>query len=353
MAQATDLSDRQFQRILVIKPSSLGDIIHALPVLTGLRSRYPDAKIAWLAAEPYVELLEAQPAIDAVILFDRRRYGKAWRHPAALADLLRFLRQLRHEQFDLVIDLQGLWRSGFFARITGAPVRIGLADAREGASAFYTHRISLPPGDIHAVDKNCLVADLLGFGDAPKRHLLLAPPQAVARVRSLTGPRPYVLLAPGARGETKIWPAEYFSQLADGIARNLGIAVALLGSPAEADLCRRVRDLAQTEPIDLAGQSSLTEMVAIIAGSAAIVCNDSGPMHIAAALDRPIVALFGPTNPARTGPHSDRSRVIQLPLPCAPCYFRRARQCPHDLRCMRQITPQKVLDTLTELMEGA
>ena len=154
-------------RILLIKPSSLGDVTHALPILHLLRKKYPNAKISWLVAPYCSGLLEGHPDLDEVILFDRRRFGTAWKNPAAGLDLIRFKRDLRRRQFDWVIDLQGLFRSGWLAWFTRAPVRIGFANAREFAPFFYTHRIPIATMEQHAVDRYLRIALAVGCEDSP------------------------------------------------------------------------------------------------------------------------------------------------------------------------------------------
>ena len=153
-SQSANLSSRSFARILLIKPSSLGDLVHALPVLHGLRQRYPRARIDWLAGSAFAPLIEGHPDIHEVVRFDRQRFGRMVVSPSALVGFHRFRKDLRRRNYDLVIDLQGLFRSGFLSWSTGAKVRIGFAQAREGAKWFYTDLIGPSPHDTHAVDRN-------------------------------------------------------------------------------------------------------------------------------------------------------------------------------------------------------
>ena len=157
----------EFRRILIIKPSSFGDVIHAMPVLHGLRSRFPHARISWLVANSCAGLLEGHPDLDEVIRFDRKRYGRIGRSLGPTIEFVRFLSGLRRRSFDLVLDLQGLFRSAFLTLAAGARVTLGFANAREFAPLFYTRRIPVPDPDMHAVDRNYLFARTLGFGDLP------------------------------------------------------------------------------------------------------------------------------------------------------------------------------------------
>ncbi len=355
IGQSCELSQRQFARILLIKPSSLGDIIHALPVLAGLRQRYPQAHIAWLASSSYVSLLEAQPAVDEVIAFDRRLYGRLGRSPRATAGFVAFVRELRRRRFELVIDLQGLFRSGFLSKASGAEVRIGFGDARELGWVFYTHRMAVGAGDPHAVDKNYLVAELLGFSGRQKDFALHVPPDVQQRTTTVIREAgleygSYAVLVPAGRWETKCWPAERFAKLADMIADRLGLRVVLLGTESESGVCRQVQQGASAKLVNLAGRSDLLQLVAVIKGAKLVITNDSGPMHVAAALDRPVVAPFGPTNPVRTGPYSARARVVREPMPCSPCYLRRMDQCAYQHRCLRQISAERIFAAAAELL---
>lgn len=355
------------QRILIIKPSSLGDVTHALPVLNLVRNRWPAARISWLVAPACAGLLEGLKTLDEVIVFERRRFGTAWRNPAAGLDLIRFKRDLKRRGFDLVIDLQGLFRSGWLAWQTGAPVRIGFANAREFAPLFYTHRVPIDSLEIHAVDRYLQVAKALGCEDHPvefhfpvtDEHRLyvdsllsgnagtsLTPVSQHwqdARV-TIESPRatgglstsavPYAVLLPGANWLTKRWPAENFEALVAPLRDRFGLTSVLAGGPDVADLASRI-----PSAINLIGQTNLPQLVALLQRAALVIANDSGPMHIAAALGRPLVTLFGPTNPIRTGPYNRPHSVVRVNIYCSPCYSRR---CSHQ-SCMRWLAEDSVL----------
>lgn len=346
-----DLSKREFRRILIIKPSSFGDVIHALPVLNGLRQRFPQARISWMVANSCAGLLEGHPALDEVIRFDRKRYGQLGRNFRVSVEFMEFVHALRAREFDLVVDLQGLFRSGFLALASGAPVRMGFAPAREFAWMFYTDRVPIPSKEMHAVDRNYLFARSLGFGDVPISFQLPVQVAARASLRRLLeseGLRPgapFALIAPGTRWETKIWPAEHFASVARRLRAEQGLPVVLAGLDSEVHLARRVRELAglgRGELADLAGRTSLPEMIALVDGAAIAVMHDSGPMHLATALNKPMVAIYGPTSPKRTGPYRRPDAVTRLDLPCSPCYIKRTADCPYEHRCMRELSPDVV-----------
>ncbi len=355
----TTLADRSFQRILMVKPSSLGDIIHALPVLHGLRSRFPDARISWLIAEPFAPMIRRHPQLDDIIIFDRRRFARLYANPGAALEFARFLRSLRCSGFDLAIDLQGLFRSGLLTYATGASVRIGFHNAREGASIFYTHRLRTENDDLHAADKNYLVSRLLGFDHLPMQFdLAVTDEERSAAAKLVTGAgldpeQPFIAVLPGARWETKRWPPERFATAIDRIFDRCSLPALLLGDSSEAPLCRQVAARAQSGPLNLAGATGIRDAVAILERAALVITHDSAPMHIATALHRPLVAILGPTNPRRTGPYKMSSAVLQADLPCAPCYLKHLAQCPYDHRCMQTVEVDDVVSAAVDAFQQA
>jgi len=327
-------------RILIVKPSSLGDVVHALPLVPLLRRRWPQARISWLVAPAYADLLRGVPGIDELIIFDRRRLGKAWRSLGALAGLLSLHADLRRRRFDLVIDLQGLFRSGWLTYKTRAPVRVGFRNAREMAWLFYTHRVELRCVDLHAVDRYLALAGAIGCETLPVHFDFSVRVEERQRVRSmleaagLPAGAPYAVLLPGAAWESKRWPAERFATLARALREQLGLEVVAAGGDDARQPARQIGCGA-----DLTGKTSLRELTALLEMASLVVANDSGPMHIAAALGTPLVAIFGPTSPVRTGPYGRPECVVRAEVPCAPCYRRRCR----PLRCIEAVTVEMVL----------
>jgi heptosyltransferase-1 len=337
-----------FRRILLIKPSSLGDIIHALPVLAAIRRSWPQAHVAWLVGSNFASLLAEHPMLDEVIAFDRERFGRMWRNPSIFAEFWRFVGQIRGRRFDLVIDLQGLMRSAILSYFGGVPTRVGFADAREGAWLFYNRRVRCPAQAEHAVQKNLHLAQTLGLAVEPVEFPL--PVSAGERREAdelltaaagvpMSGITAVVV---GARWESKLWPAARFAELIDRVHADGGPRCVLLGAAADRGLASAVADACRGErPVDLVGRTTLRQLVALLERAEQVICLDSGPMHIAAALNKPLVSLFGPTNPERTGPYSPEARVVRVPLPCSPCY---RRTCPlghHN--CMQKLAVDQVL----------
>lgn len=340
------------RRILIIKPSSLGDIVHALPVLAALRRRFPAAHIAWMVNTQFAPLLDGIAELDEIIPFDRRGYGRMHRSRGMFVGFWRFALGLRRRRFDLVVDLQGLFRSGFLAWFSGARRRVGFAGTREMASGFYTQRVNCPADVTHAVDRNRRVAAaVVGTAVAAEFPLSVRVEEqtrARALVAEVAGRRVerFVAVIPGARWETKQWPAEKFAAVIDLLHARGGPPAVLLGSPDEAATVERVSAATEAPTVNLVGRTTLRELAAVLSCSAAVVCNDSGPMHIAAALDVPTVALFGPTDPARCGPYSPAARVVRTGVACSPCYISRLAACPYELRCLRELDAGQVVDAV-------
>jgi heptosyltransferase-1 len=345
-----------FARILLVKPSSLGDVIHALPVLHGLRQRYPKAHIAWLVSKPLAPLIRNHPELDEVIEFDRRlfrRLGRSWR---VTREFLRWVRTLRAKRFDLAVDLQGLFRSGFLSWASGASTRFGFRSAREWAGVFYTHRVETPDPEAHAVDKNYLFAPALGFEHVPVTFDLGVTDAERARATDILTragvevDAPFVAVLPGARWETKRWGGDRFAAVIVRLAADHRLRSVLIAAPEEAPRCAEIvghAARAAPAPVNLAGRTGLRDLVALLERAAVVVCQDSAPSHVAAALGRPVVCIFGPTNPRRTGPYQTKGRVLQADIPCAPCYRRSLRQCPYDHECMRRIDADAVVEAAT------
>lgn len=348
-----DLRNREFSRVLLIKPSSLGDIVHALPVLHGLRTRYPTARIDWLINKGFAPLLENHPDVNELIVFDRRRFGQMARNPRAAAAFCRFVGDLRSRDYDLVVDLQGLFRTGFLARASGSSVRIGPQTAREGAGWFYSHRIPSIEDDAHAVDRSYRVAGMLGFEDVPITFSLPIAEADVDTIGQLLDQaeiagRALVVVAPGARWETKMWPPERFAELIDAVHQNCEAACVLIGAQSEVQWCKAIERCCRRSPVNLAGETTLAQFAAIIRSADAVVCHDSAAVHLAAVYGRPLVCLTGPTNPLRTGPYGRIEDVVRLDLECSPCYLRRLSQCRHDHRCMRDLESQNVFEAVRD-----
>jgi lipopolysaccharide heptosyltransferase I len=322
------------KRILIIKPSAIGDIVHALPVLNLLRRRWPAAHLSWLVTPACSGLLQGHPQLDEVILFERKFFATSWRSLSRARKLLAFSRLLNDRRFDLVIDLQGLFRSGLLTMLTGAPVRVGSTTAREFGWMFCTH---LAPGDwnTHAVQRYLDVAEFLGLGRSPVEFIFPTDEADRAAVSALLPDTdPFAVVLPATHWETKRWPIEHFASLVQPLRERFGLKTVLGGAPDAAALAPMMPDA-----LNLAGKTSLRQMVALLERASLVIANDTGPMHIASALGRPLVTMYGPTSPVQTGPFGRMDSVVRLDIPCSPCF---SRTCSHR-SCLVKLGIEPVL----------
>jgi heptosyltransferase-1 len=333
------------RRIAIIKPSALGDILNALPVLSALRRRFPQAHLAWIINQGYAPLLASHPDLDELIPFDRSSLHGGW-FSGSIA-FIRFLRQLRRQQFDLAIDIQGLLRSGLMTLATGAAVRLGLATAREGARWCYTHRIDDIDGVGHAVDRCWRVAEAMQTGASKRFRLPIAPDArtwALDRLHSL--PRPWIAVGAGARWLTKRWPPDHFAELLRRAQQHSGGTAIFIGAADEADVSRQVAAGLTGATCDLTGQTTLPQLAALLAEADVLVANDTGPLHLAVALGRPVVAPYTCTQVALNGPYGQFHRAVETTVWCKGSYRRRCDR----LECMAELTPDRLWPLLFEVL---
>jgi heptosyltransferase-1 len=375
---ALELPYQDFRKILLIKLSAVGDVIHTIPVLNKLRRRYPSARIDWLTTPAIAELLRHHPGITNVVEFARSEWRQPWRK-SAFAGSARLARKLNAVGYDLVIDMHGQFRTALFAFATGAPVRIGFdrprtqvweasprvlppnarkhawRGAREGSWLAYTHHMAVPTLDVHAVDRYLRLAPMLGLDDDAADFSFRIPEPASNRIENLLRRHgisgKLLTIAPGTIWETKHWRSEGFADVALHFMKK-GFGVMLIGSAREIPSCREVA-AAAPGTVNLAGETTLTELAAVIRRSTICLTNDSGPMHLAVALDRPVVSVFGPTDAVWIGPYRRPDAVVQAHLACSPCYLRVLSRCPHDHACMRAVSSAAVVDHIETALRNA
>jgi len=339
------LRDYPARRVALIKPSALGDIVQSLPVLTALRRRYPQAQITWVVNRAYEPLLCGHPDLDATLAVDRT--GGRWGFLEAAGHYGGFLGRLRHARFDLVIDLQGLLRSALMAAASGARRRVGFGSAREGATWFYTDVV--PGADlraVHAVDRYWLMAEAVGAGNGPKEFRLPLPEAERRRAAGLLDgwPRPWLFLAVGSRWETKRWPPQHFAALVRRAQAVFGGTAVFLGGGEDVPLSRATATGLAGAALDLTGRTSLPQLAALLARADVVLSNDSGPLHLAAALGRPVVAPYTCTRVKLNGPHGGETGAVETTVWCRGSYLKHCRR----LECMRDLTPEP----LWRVLEG-
>jgi heptosyltransferase I len=371
-----DPEEPQTVNILIVKLSAIGDVIHTLPSLAALRRCYPDADITWVVEEEAADLLADHPDLNRVIVSGRKRWLNELRRgqvTAPFREMLSFLRDLRRHPYDLVIDFHGLFKSAVIVLLSGGKRKLGYDSLQELSGLFYNEKIPEKMGK-HAVDRYldfvrhvagksgaaCLAATpefRITVGEKEKRRVaaLLEESSAILTTREKDGgdgrsggreEGRFVAVNPVAFWETKLWEEEKFAELCDRLREELGIGIVLTGG--EAGPLERIRGRMRTKALNLGGRTTLRELACIYREAALLVTTDSGPMHLAAAVGTPIVALFGPTDPARTGPYGPGHRIIRKGLSCSPC-FRKRCETP---RCMTDISVEEVFTAVKEMLAG-
>ena len=345
--------------ILIVKLSAIGDVVHTLPLLEALRRNFPGATIDWLVEEEAGRILEGHEAIDRVIVSRRKSWQRellrSGRRTESMREILRFLRELRSREYDLVIDMQGLLKSGILTGLSRGRRKIGFTWAREGSTLF----LSEAPYPVdqhrqHAVERYLKTAEILGCavgswqGRIPVRESDREQVEALLREHGLTG-KTLVAVNPMARWETKLWEEERFALLAERLREELGLSVVFTGSAGDRPVIERILGRMKGKAFNLAGQVGLKALAHLYSLCSVVVSTDTGPMHIAAAMNCPVVALFGPTAPWRTGPYGQGHRVLREEMECSPCF---RKTCSHR-NCMRRITVEEVFRAVKAAVKQA
>ena len=345
--------------ILIVKTSAIGDVTHTLPALNALRHRYPEARITWLVEEAAAGLLVGHPALDRLLVSRRRHWvrelrrgpGRAW---AALGEAWQFFRQLRDTRYDLLLDFQGLLKSGVLVGLARARRKVGFGRGMahaEGSWIFLNERVPAVDMNIHALERELLLLKAIGI-EAPAVEFTL--PITAAHRQKVEGllaeskvdrSRPLLAINPQATWPTKLWFPERFAELADQLTET-GWAVVFTGSPGDRQEIEPIIAAMRIPAANLAGATNLLELAALYQLADVVVSTDTGPMHIGAATGTPVVAIFGSTAPWRTGPWGKQHRVLRLELPCSPCL---KKSCPTERECMAGITVEMVAAAVAEM----
>ena len=339
--------------ILIVKLSSIGDVVHTLPSLAALRKLYPDAHITWVVEEAAADLLNNHPYLDAVLVSRRKTWIKDFqsgkiRRP--LQEILVFIKTLRQRSYDLVIDFHGLLKSSLIVLLSAGRRKLGYDSLQELSGLFLNDRI---PEDMnkHAVDRYLDFPRYLGAKMVSPEFPLPSDNAAQARVQSILKKhglenKKFIAVNPVAYWETKLWDNEKFASLADAIKIKLNVEVVFTGSEKES--LEEIVTMMKSKGVNLGGETTLPELAYLYKKSQLVITTDSGPMHLAAAVGTPVIALFGPTDPMRTGPYGEGHTVIRFDLPCSPCFL---KKCPTN-KCMQDILPEQVFAVIEERLKG-
>jgi len=341
--------------ILIVKLSAIGDVVQSLPFLETLRKAFPESRIDWVVEEASHPILEGHPAINEIIVSRRkiwqRNIVKNNNRIKLLYQIYQFFNELRARRYDWVIDLQGLLKSGVITGLARGERKMGMSGSREGASLFLNERPIPVSYEQHAIDRYLRVADYLGCdpvsGPSPVRFSD-TDREAVEQIleQAGIGDRPLVAVHPVAKWPTKLWEYDRFAVVADRVMAEAGCEIAFTGSHADRPVIHDIAQQMGRTPLNLAGRTTLKQLAYLYARCKALVTTDTGPMHIAAAMGCPVVALFGPTAPWRTGPYGKGHRVVRADIPCSPCFKKR---CEH-VTCMREIHVDRVVEGVKETL---
>ena len=344
------------KKILIIKLSAIGDVIHTLPCLNALRTSFPDSHISWIAQKPSTQLLEGHPQLDNLIIFPRKEWKNIGRF---LKESGPFCKMLRSHQFDVAIDFQGLTKSGLLAKACGAKIRIGFGDKdgkRELNGMFTNQKVFPAAARKHIIERNLSLLQPLGIDVMNSDSVVHIPHSAEEPIdnffkASFVNEQSPIALNPGAGWITKLWPLQNFAQLGVLAEKKLNRKILLVWGPGEKEMVDEIEKLMKdqgAEPI-IAPPTNLLELAATLKRCSALVAGDTGPMHLAAALKIPSVALFGASDSLRNGPFQQPGNVLQnWDIDCVPCW---KKQCNHSpqFECMHSLSVEMVLNKLAEI----
>lgn len=333
-------------RILIRSPNWIGDAVMTTPAMGAIRDAFPDATLTVVAPPAVAQLFSPHPHCDRVLVFDKRGEHRG------LRGLWRFSRRLGREGFDLAVLFQNAFEAAAIAFLAGIPARLGYRT--DGRGFLLTHGVGLGRREklLHHADYYRSLLERAGIrGGSRRLRLQCTETEKEYGRRLLAGHRRWVGLNPGAAyGSAKRWLPGRFAEVADTLASRLGAAILITGGSGEEEIGRDIASAMRYPSLNLAGRTTVRELMAVIERCDLFVTNDSGPMHVAAALGVPIVALFGSTDPTTTAPLGDNVRIVRKPVPCAPCL---KRTCPTDHVCMTAITAADVLEAALSLVTHA
>jgi heptosyltransferase-2 len=352
------LEPRAINKILIRAVNWVGDAVISIPAMREVRRLFPKAHISLLAS-PWVSPIYSEAEfVDEILEYDKRGIHRG------VAGLARLTAELRRRRFDMAILLQNAFEAAFIAFCARIPIRAGYA--RDGRRPLLTHACKIDPGVRQTHQVYYYLGILSGMGLLAPRLWEQNSPQmpisigikrsdldaaaALLRSNGIREDDIVVAINPGAfYGEAKRWFTDRYAAVADALADRYGARIVILGASSDLETARRVAANMASRPAILAGQTTLGQLMGLIKGADLLITNDSGPMHLAAALDVPQLAIFGSTSEVATGPLNPNAAVIKHQVDCNPCFL---RKCPTDFRCMKGVTVSQVLDAAQKILEG-
>jgi heptosyltransferase-2 len=346
----TGLTGREFERILVRGTNWVGDAVMTLPALTALKGNFPKASLIVLAKKWVAPVYADHPGVDRVMIIDKEGPHKG------LGGLWRLAREIRRERFELAVLFQNAFEAALITRLAGVPLRLGYDTDARGLLLNLPIRLRPEDKQVHETEYYLRILERAGL-DAPYSRPVYRPNagaenRADARLRQLGLSEEFLVgLAPGAAyGPAKQWPPERFAAAADLVLKEHGGAALVFGGPGDTAAAKKLIEAMTHRSVDLTGQTDLSEAAALIRRCRLFLTNDSGLMHLAAAVDTPLVAVFGSTNPVTTSPAGSRQRLIRRETPCSPCMKTHCDRPVHE--CMERIGPEEVARAGLELLNA-
>ncbi len=347
--------------ILIVKMSAIGDVIHTLPALNALRSHFPGVRITWLVEEAAADMIDGHPSLDRVIVSKRKLWIKqlfSSRYGQAIKSITVFIRELRDTEYDMVLDFQGLLKSGIMVMLARGRQKIGfdkgMAHA-ESSHLFYNVRIPPVSMEIHALKRGLLLLEHLGIPPGKVAYNLVVTPKErlaldlVLERAGLDRDHPIICINPQATWQTKLWRNPKFADLADRLKQRYNAQIVFTGGRGDHEAVEAILSMMKEQGINLAGLTSLKTLAALFQRAFLLVTTDTGPMHLGAAVGIKVLAIFGATAPWRTGPYGSNSRVVRSGIDCSPCF---KRHCPTSMECMEQISVERVMEGIATLVAG-
>ncbi|MCU0597608.1 MAG: lipopolysaccharide heptosyltransferase I [Desulfobacterota bacterium] len=348
-------------KILIVKLSAIGDVIHTLPALTTLRRHYPDAQIDWLVESAAADLVQGHAAVNRVLIWRRREFAKrikAGELPSAGRLFSSLLRQLRETRYDLILDFQALLKSSLWIFLAKGLRKAGFGPGMEHSESshlFLNERIPAISMEVHALDRGLRLLQSLGI---PSPEILYDLPigkrdedeaKDLVAAGGVRPDQPLVAINPVAKWPTKLWTPNRFEELARRLVEK-GFQVVFTGSGEDLPLIDEMAGPLGSSVVRLEGKTSLKVLAALYRSASTVVSTDTGPMHLAAAVGTPVVALFGPTAPWRTGPYGKGHVVLRSGVSCSPCFSRSCKTTELEpMACMNRITVDQVMEGVSRV----
>ena len=337
------------KNILVVKLSAIGDVIHALPVSYAIKETFPDAHLTWVVEPPAYGILEGNPCIDEILVFEKKKFKSIG---GFLKHIGPFRAKLQSRRYDAALDLQGLFKSAAIAWLSGAPLRLGTCNMREGSDRI-SRPVVGPHAQGHIVERYLDVARALGCSvEQVKFPVEISARDAdlAERILQQAGANPqvpYVVLAVGANWPNKRWPATSYAHICDWLYNQHIIPVLIGGGPVDEQLAGEILSAAEIPPVDLVGRTSLKQLAALIQRARLTIGGDTGPVHLSAGLGTKTIMLMGPTDANRNGPYGQQQNAIEADRPCRYCW---KRACPKGLDCLARIRVEQVEEKIREVL---